>query len=58
MNNISKNIESKYIVEVLSSFHDVWRPLCLIHLHPAKSQELSEGIWIETIDLIYIPSRG
>lgn len=36
-----KDVERAYIIEVLTSFHDVWRPLCLIDLHPALAQKLS-----------------
>lgn len=38
-----KDTERAYVIEVLSSFHDVWRPLRLVHLHPAQTQELSES---------------
>lgn len=37
-----KDSERAYIIEVLTSFHNVWCPFCLIDLHPALAQELSQ----------------
>lgn len=39
--NMLKDSERAYIIEVLTSFHNVWCPFCLIDLHPALAQELS-----------------
>lgn len=37
---LNENSEA-YIIEVLTGFHYVWGPFCLINLHPALAQELS-----------------
>lgn len=36
-------VNKTHIIEVLTGFHYVWRPLHLIYLHPTLAQELSEG---------------
>lgn len=36
-------MKKTHIIEVLTGFHYVRRPLILIYLHPTLAQELSEG---------------
>lgn len=38
---VLKHIGRSYIIEVLTRFHDVRCPFCLIDLHPSLAQELS-----------------
>lgn len=49
-----KGIKRAYVIEVLTSLHDVRRPLRLINLHPALAQELSKRERTDTCEITHI----